>query len=50
MYSRYQEAYGWTLDEIDSTDMVILLDQMRVLALMEDKDSDNKLSYIDDVL
>jgi hypothetical protein len=30
--------------------MVILLDQMRVLALMEDKDSDNKLSYIDDVL
>ena len=50
LYSRYQEAYGWTIREIDETDMESLLDQMRVLALVDDTASDSKLSYIDDVL
>lgn len=49
MYAKYQESYGWTIQEIDDTDMVILLDQLVVLS-KKDRASDKKMAYIEDVL
>ena len=47
LYARYQEAYGWTVREIDETDMGFLLDQLCVLERIEASKDE---AYIDDIL
>ena len=47
MYARYQDGYGWTIKEIDETDLSILLDQLCVLEKIE---AGKNLANIEDVL
>ncbi len=47
LYAKYQEAYGWTVREIDETDMCFLLDQLCVLERIE---AGKEEAYIDDIL
>lgn len=46
-YERLQQAYGWTMWEIDNHEIAYLLDQLVVVALT---DGDAHKKYIDDVL
>ena len=46
-YERLQQAYGWTMWEIDNHEISFLLDQLIVVDLM---DGDAHKKYIDDVL
>lgn len=46
-YERLQQAYGWTMREIDNHEIAYLLDQFIVVALM---DGESHKKYIDDVL
>lgn len=46
-YERLQQAYGWTMWEIDNHEIAYLLDQLVVVALM---DGEAHKKYIDDVL
>jgi len=47
LYVKYQADYGWTVKEIDETDMAFLLDQLCVLEKIE---AGKDLTYIDDIL
>ena len=42
-----QSAYGWTVREVDETDIGILLDQLAVTAIVRDT---GKQKFIDDVM
>lgn len=44
-YGRLQEAYGWTMKEVDEHDVAFLLDQLLVTCLQE-----GSRKYIDDVM
>ena len=46
-YERLQESYGWTMQEVDATDIAFLLDQLCVIALVS---AAGKQKYIDDVM
>lgn len=46
-YERLQQAYGWTMWEIDNHEISFLLDQLIVVDLM---DGNAHKKYIDDVL
>ena len=46
-YERLQQAYGWTMWEIDDHEIGFLLDQLVVVALM---DGEKSKKYIDDVM
>ena len=46
-YERLQQAYGWTMWEIDNHEISFLLDQLIVVDLM---DGDAHKKYIDDDL
>ena len=46
-YERLQQAYGWTMWEIDEHEISFLLDQLIVVDLM---DGESHKKYIDDVL
>ncbi len=46
-YERLQQAYGWTMQEVDDHDIDFLLDQLVVVSLA---DSSRNQKYIDDVL
>ena len=46
-YERLQQAYGWTMWEVDAHEIDFLLDQLVVLSL---SDSSRNQKYIDDVL
>lgn len=46
-YERLQQSYGWTMQEVDEHDIDFLLDQLKVLSLM---DCSRHQKYIDDVL
>ena len=46
-YERLQQAYGWTMWEIDNHEIAYLLDQLVVVALMDESKSQK---YIDDVM
>ena len=46
-YERLQQAYGWTMREIDEHEIAYLLDQLVVAALM---DGEKSKKYIDDVM
>ncbi len=46
-YERLQQAYGWTMWEIDEHEIGFLLDQLVVVALM---DGEKSKKYIDDVM
>jgi hypothetical protein len=47
LYAKYQAEYGWTVKEIDETDMGFLLDQLCVLERIE---AEKDMKYIDDIL
>jgi hypothetical protein len=44
-YERLQSAYGWTISEIDESDLEVLLDQMVILSKRN-----HKQTYIEDVM
>lgn len=44
-YLKYQEAYHWTVNDIDRTDALTLIDQLRVILI-----SDHPKAYIEDIL
>ncbi len=44
-YGRLQEAYGWTMNEVDEHAVAFLLDQLLAVCLQ-----DSGRRYIDDVL
>jgi len=46
-YERLQSGYGWTVAEIDNTDIDILLTQMVILSK---KDNQQKQRFIDDIM
>ena len=46
-YERLQSAYGWTMYEVDSHEIVFLLDQLVVTAICEERLSER---FIDDVM
>ncbi|WP_297570235.1 hypothetical protein [uncultured Anaerovibrio sp.] len=44
-YERLQSAYGWTIREIDESDLEVLLDQMVILSKRN-----REQTYIEDVM
>ena len=46
-YERLQESYGWTMQEVDATEIAFLLDQLGVIAKVNRGDGQK---YIDDVM
>ena len=46
-YERLQQAYGWTMREVDDHDIDFLLDQLLVVSIA---DNGRGHKYIDDVL
>ena len=46
-YERLQSAYGWTMYEVDSHEIVFLLDQLVITALCEQQQCER---FIDDVM
>ena len=52
-YCRYHEAYGWTVKEVDETELEIALDELLVLAKKNQTETENEThlrGYIEDVL
>jgi hypothetical protein len=47
LYAKYQDGYGWTVREIDDTDLAFLLDQLCVLERVE---TAKDMANIEDVL
>lgn len=47
LYAKYQDGYGWTIKEIDETDLSVLLDQLCVLDKVE---NGKNTAYIDDIV
>ncbi len=47
LYAKFQDGYGWTVKEIDETDLAFLLDQ---LCVMEKIEAGKNMANIEDVL
>ena len=51
-YIRYHESYGWTVEQVDESDLATLLDEIIVLSIQQGADvkQERKHGYIENVL
>lgn len=48
-YCQYHEAYGWTVKEVDESDLSLLIDELVMLAKKNNPNA-KKRAYIENVL